>query len=132
MLGIGREAGALHALMLQIGIEPKALGGQGLARDLGHGAEHGARLVKGKAGIAFGPGQRQQWQCGAHLDAEGAAVPQEHARQIRTKVPRKGCCVLLSRRARLQQIAFARDNTDRKDIVSGGATLTAAPKNTVL
>ena len=132
MLGIGREAGALHALMLQIGIEPKALGGQGLARDLGHGAEHGARLVKGKAGVAFGPGQRQQWQCGANLDAEGAAVSQEHAREVRTKVSRKGCCVLLSRRARLQQIAFARDNTDRKDIVSGGATLTAAPKNTVL
>ena len=132
MLGIGREAGALHALMLQIGIEPKALGGQGLARDLGHGAEHGARLVKGKAGIAFGPGQRQQWQCGANLDAEGTAVPKEHAGQIRAKVSCERCCVLLSRRARLQQIAFARDNTDRKDIVSGGATLTAAPKNTVL
>ena len=55
LLGIGREAGALHALMLQVGVEAKALGGQGLARDLCHRAQHGARIVKGKARVAFAP-----------------------------------------------------------------------------
>ena len=118
--------------MLQVGVKPKTLGGQGLARDLGHGAEHGARLLKGKTGIAFGAGEWHQWQCGAHLDAEGTAVSQEHAGQIRAKVSCERCCVLLSRGTRLQQIAFASNNTYRKDIVSGGATLTATPKNTVL
>ena len=132
LLGIGREAGALHALMLQVGVEAKALGSQGLARDLGHGPEHGARLLKGKAGVVFRAGERHQWQRGAHLDAECTAVSQEHAREVRTKVSRKGRCVLLSRRAGLQQIAFPRDNTDRKDIVSGGAALAATPKNAVL
>ena len=40
--------------------------------------------------------------------------------------------MLLSCGAGLKQIVFACDNTDREDIVSGGAALTAAPKNAVL
>lgn len=125
-------AGALHALMLQVRVEAKALCGQGLARDLGHGTKQGARLLECKADLAFGAGERDQWQCGAHLDAKCTAVSQKHVRQVRTKVSRKGRCMLLSCGAGLEQIVFACDNTDREDIVSGGAALTAAPKNAVL
>ena len=40
LLGVRRKAGPLHTLMLQVGVETKAFGGQGLARNFCHRAQH--------------------------------------------------------------------------------------------
>ena len=110
LLGVFRKACALHALMLQIRVETKALCRQRFARNLGHRAQHRTRLLKGEAGIAFGARQWHQRQGSAHFDTQSAAVAKKQTREVRAKVPHKRRRVLLARRAGLDQFAFPRDH----------------------
>ena len=110
LLRVFRQTRALHALMLQIRVKTKAFCRQRFARNLGHRAQHGTRLLKGEARVAFGACQWHQRQGSAHFDTESAAVAKKQTREVRAKVPHKRRRVLLARRAGLDQFAFPRDH----------------------